>query len=95
MIRNIKHLMKSLRESFVPQKRATEAFNYPGYVKRLQKNDKYRQKLKICTKNYARKRCPPNQLNIKLTTKNNKNLCLHFLKVTKLENQMTPIIIIP
>ena len=46
------------------------------------KNDKYRQKQKICAKNYARKRCPPNQLNIKLITKNNKNLRLHFLQVT-------------
>ena len=45
-----------------------------------EKNDKYKQTLKICTKNYARKRCPPNQLNIKLITKNNKNLSLHFLK---------------
>ena len=36
------------------------------------KNDKYRQELKFCTKNYARKRCPPNQLNIKLITKNKK-----------------------
>ena len=57
------------------------------------KNDKYRQKLKICTKNYAQKRCPPNQLNIKLITKNNENLRLHFLKVTKFVNQMTPIIV--
>ena len=32
----------------------------------------------------------PNQLNIKLITKNNKNLLLHFLKVTKFVNQMTP-----
>ena len=37
------------------------------------KNEKYRQKRKICTKNFARKRCPPNQLNFKLITKNNKN----------------------
>ena len=57
------------------------------------KNDKYRQKLKICKKNYAGKRCPPNQLNIKLITKNNKNLRLHFLKVTKLVNQMTPMFV--
>ena len=29
--------MKSLRESFIPQNRATEAVHYPGYVIRLQK----------------------------------------------------------
>ena len=58
------------------------------------KNDKYRQKRKICTKNYARKRCPPNQLNIKLITKNNKNVRLIFLQVAKFVNQMTPIIVI-
>ena len=53
MIRNIKHLMKSLRESFVPQKRATEAFNYPGYVKRLQKKRQVQAK----TKNLHEKLC--------------------------------------
>ena len=37
------------------------------------KNDKYRQKRKICTKTMS-----PNKLNIKLTTKNNKNLRLLF-----------------
>ena len=36
----------------------------------------------------------PNQLNIKLLTKNNKNLRLHFLHVTTFVNQMTPIIVI-
>ena len=29
--------MKSLRESFIRQKRATEALYYPGYVLRLKK----------------------------------------------------------
>ena len=42
------------------------------------KNDKYRQKLKICTKNFARKRCPPNQLNIELITKNKKKSSFAF-----------------
>ena len=42
------------------------------------KNNKYRQKRKICAKNYARKRCPPNQLNIKLITKNNKKSSFEF-----------------
>ena len=37
LIRNITHQMKSLRESFIPQYRATEAFHHPGYVIRLQK----------------------------------------------------------
>ena len=58
------------------------------------KNDNYRQKLKICTKNYARKRCPPNQLNTKVIIKNNKNLCLDCLKVTTFVNQMTPTFVI-
>ena len=42
----------------------TEAFHYPAYVIRYKKNDKYRQKRKICTKNYARKRCPLKKLYI-------------------------------
>ena len=37
---------------------------------------------------------PPNQLNFKLITKHNKNLRLHFLQVTTIVNQMTPIIVI-
>ena len=37
---------------------------------------------------------PPNQLNNKLITKNNKNLRLHFLILTTFVNQMTPIIVI-
>ena len=37
------------------------------------KNDKHWQKRKICTKNYARKRCPPSQLNVQLITKNKKS----------------------
>ena len=50
---------------------------------------------KICTKNCARKRCPTNQLNIKLITKNNQNPPLRFLQVTTFVSQMTPIIVIP
>ena len=57
------------------------------------KNGKYRQKLIICTKNYARKRCPPNQLNIKLITKTIKIFVCNF-EVTTFVNQMTPIIVI-
>ena len=57
--------MKSLRESFIAPK---------GYVIRQQKEQQYG---KICTKKHARKRCP-SQLNIKLITKNIKNLQLHF-----------------
>ena len=56
------------------------------------KIDKYSQKLKICTKSCARKLCPPNQLNIKLITKNKKNLGLHFIKVTTFVFQITHII---
>ena len=55
------------------------------------KNDKSG---KIFTKNNARKRCLPYQLNIKVITKNNKNLHLHFLQVTTFVSQMTPIIAI-
>ena len=36
----------------------------------------------------------PYQLNIKVITKNSKNLCLHFLQVTRFVRQMTPIIVI-
>ena len=70
--------MKSLRESFTHQLKATEAFHYPGYVIRLQKERQIQTKTKICSKNYTRKQCPPNQLNIKLITKNNKNRSLPF-----------------
>ena len=59
-----------------------------------EKSDKYRQKLKICTKNYARKRCPLNQLDINVITKNNKKLRLDCLKATTFANQMTPIFVI-
>ena len=45
-------------------------------------------------KNCARKRCSPNQSNIKVITRNNKNLCLDCLKVTTFVDQMTPIIVI-
>ena len=37
LIRNITHQFKSLRESFIPQQRAPEAFHYPAFVIRLQK----------------------------------------------------------
>ena len=55
LIRNVTHQMKSLRESFIPQKRATEAFHYPGYVIRLQKERQIQAKTKnlheeLCTK---------------------------------------------
>ena len=42
-------------------------------------NDKYKKKRKICTKNYARKRCPPNQFNIKQITKKNKSSFASFV----------------
>ena len=90
LIRNITHQIKSLRESFILQKIATEAFHYPGYVIRLQKE----RQLQAKTKNYARKRCPLNQLNINLVTKNNKDLRYDCLKITTSVNQMTPIIMI-
>ena len=45
--------MKSLRESFIPQWRATEAFYYPGYVIRLQKE----QQIQAKTKNLHEKLC--------------------------------------
>ena len=57
------------------------------------KNDKYRQKLAIGTKNFARKQPLPNQLNIKLITNINKIIRFYFLKATKFVNQMTPIIV--
>ena len=47
--------MISLRESFIPQEIATEAFHLPGYVMRLQKERLIQANRKICTKNYARK----------------------------------------
>ena len=55
LIRNITHQMKSLRESFTPQERTTEAFYYPGYVIRLQQKRQIEAKTKnlhenICTK---------------------------------------------
>ena len=71
----------------------TEAFHYPGYVIRLQKECKYRQKLKNCTKNYARKWCPPNQLKIRLITKNRKkNLRLHSKEVKNLQIKWRPLL---
>ena len=94
LIRNITHQMISLKESLTPLERATEAFNYPGYVIGLQKEQQIPAKTKNFMKNNARKRCPPNQLNIKVIKKNNKNLRLDCLKVTTFVNQMTPIIVI-
>ena len=79
--------MKLLRESSITQKRANEAFHYPEYFIRLQKERQTQAK-------FARKRCPLNQLYIKITTKINKNICLHFLQVTTFVSQMMPIIVI-
>ena len=60
LIRNNRHQMKSLRESFLPQYRATEAFHYPENVIRLQKKtDKHRQKQKICAKVMHENDVPP------------------------------------
>ena len=47
--------MQSLRESLIPQLRATEAFHYQVYVIRLQKEQKVQAKTKnlhekLCTK---------------------------------------------
>ena len=55
------------------------------------KNEKYRQNLqeKSCTKTMS-----PQSLNIKVITKNNKSLRLHFLQVTTFVIQMKPIIVI-
>ena len=86
--------MKSLKEFLTPQERATEDFHYPGYVIRLQKEQQIPAKTKNFMKNNARKRCLPNQLNIKVIKKNNKNLRFDCLKVTTYVNQMTPIIVI-
>ena len=82
--------MKSLRESFIPQSRAIEAFHYPRYVIRLQKEQQKQAK----TKNLHEKLCPPNQLNIKLITNSNENLRLQFLQLTTFVSQMTSIIVI-
>ena len=41
---------------------------------------------------YVGKRCPPNQLKIKLITRNSKNLRLHFLQVTKFVSQIIVIL---
>ena len=90
LIRNIRHQMKSLRESFITSERANEAFHKPGYAIRLQKE----RQIHANNEKFARKRCPPYQFNIKLIIKNNKNLCLHFLQATTFVSQMTPIIVI-
>ena len=70
----------------------TEAFYYPGYVIRLQKERQ--TQAKFAKKNNARKRCQPNQLYIMVITKNNKIFRMHFLQVTTFISQMTPIIVI-
>ena len=85
--------MKSLRESFIPPKRATEAFHYPGYVIRLQKQRQIKAKRKNLHDKLCTKTMSPNQLNIKLITKN-KKLSLQLLQMTTFFNQMTPIIVI-
>ena len=86
--------MKSFRESFIPQKRATEGFHYPVYVLRLQKKRQIQAKTKSFHEKLCTKTMSPNQLNIKLITKNKKNLRLHFLQVTSFVNQMASIIVI-
>ena len=55
LIRNSTHQINSLRESFIPQLRAIEAFYCPEYVIRLHKEQKVQAKTKnlrekICTK---------------------------------------------
>ena len=99
LIRNITHQMKSWRE------RERESILYldrerlrPFIIQDMsygyKKNSKYRQQRKIRTKNYARKRCPPNQLKIEMIIKYNKNLRLHFFQVTTFVSQMPPFIVI-
>ena len=93
-IRNITHQMNSLRESFIPQKRATEAFHYPGYVTRLQKEQQIQANAKnlhekVCTKTMSHR-----SINIKLIIKSNKSLRLLFLQVTAFVSQMTSNIVI-
>ena len=78
LIRNITHQMKSLRAFY------TSIESDWGHLlsrichKNTKRTTNTGKKRKICTKNYERKRCPPNQLNIKLITKNNKNLFFAF-----------------
>ena len=47
--------MQSWREKFIPQERATEAFHYPGYVKRLQKERQIQAKTKKLHENSCTK----------------------------------------
>ena len=66
--------MKSLQGFLYIHLEQLKPFIIQDIYYNYKKNDKYRQKVKICTKKLARKRCP-SQLNIKLFTKNIKN---HF-----------------
>ena len=74
--------MNSLRDSFISPQREIEAFHYPGYLIRLQK-ERQGAKVenwheKICTKTMSQ------PINIKLFIKNIENLRLRFIKVKKL-----------
>ena len=75
LIRNITHQIKSMRESLIPQQRATETLHYPVYVIGLQKGRQIQAK-------FAQKIMHENDIpqSIKVITKNNKNLCLHFCR---------------
>ena len=59
------------------------------YKKRQEQAKTKKLQEKLCTKTMS-----PSQLNIKLITKNNKNLRLYFLKLTQFVNQMMSIIVI-
>ena len=70
-VKLIRHNMlrrNSLRISIIPPQRAIENFHCPGYVIRLQKNNKNKQREENLQEKFARKRCP-SQLNIKVFTK--------------------------
>ena len=73
--------MKSLRESSIPQYRVTEAFHYPGYVIRIQKERQIRAKTKNLHEKLCTKTMSPNQLNFKLITKSNKKMLFAFFTV--------------
>ena len=55
--------MKSLRESFIPQERATEAFHYPGYVIQLQKERQIHAKTKNLHEKFCTKTMSPQSIN--------------------------------
>ena len=64
LIRNIRHQMKSWRENFIPKKRATEAFHYPGYVIRLQKERQIQAKTKNVHEKLYTKTMSPQLINL-------------------------------